>query len=73
MERLRFLDMSNNGIEVIKGKSFHRVANVERLILNNNEIELNGIGIHHPRSVGIIVIIMFVIFDTKSEKKLWCN
>lgn len=49
MEKLRFLDMSNNGIQVIKGKSYHHVSSVERLILNNNKINLNGIGFHHPR------------------------
>ncbi|CAH1713225.1 phospholipase A2 inhibitor beta [Aphis gossypii] len=49
MNKLRFLDMSNNGIQEIKGKSYHHVPNVERLILNNNKIGLNGIGFHHPR------------------------
>lgn len=49
MDKLRFLDMSNNGIKEIKGKSYHHVSNVERLILNDNKIGLNGIGLHHPR------------------------
>ncbi|XP_025203663.1 trophoblast glycoprotein [Melanaphis sacchari] len=49
MDKLRFLDMSNNSIQEIKGKSYHHVSNVERLILNNNKIGLNGIGFHHPR------------------------
>lgn len=49
MEKLRFLDMSGNGIQEIKGKSFHHVSAVERLILNNNKIGLSGIGFHHPR------------------------
>ncbi|XP_050535677.1 phospholipase A2 inhibitor isoform X2 [Daktulosphaira vitifoliae] len=46
--KLKFLDMSNNSIQSIKGKSFHHVSSVERLILNHNKIELNGIGLH-PR------------------------
>ncbi|XP_022167912.1 phospholipase A2 inhibitor [Myzus persicae] len=49
MDNLRFLDMSSNGIQEIKGKSFHHVSKVERLILNDNKIKLNGIGLHHPR------------------------
>ncbi|CAI6367843.1 unnamed protein product [Macrosiphum euphorbiae] len=49
LDKLRFLDMSDNGIKVIKGKSYHHVSKVERLILNHNEIGLNDIGLHHPR------------------------
>ncbi|VVC30165.1 Leucine-rich repeat,Leucine-rich repeat domain, L domain-like,Leucine-rich repeat, typical subtype [Cinara cedri] len=48
-QKLRFVDMSNNNIKVIKGKSYHHVLAVERLILNNNNIGLDGIGFHHPR------------------------
>uniref|UniRef100_A0A1B6DSY9 LRRCT domain-containing protein n=1 Tax=Clastoptera arizonana TaxID=38151 RepID=A0A1B6DSY9_9HEMI len=49
---LKIVDMSNNGIEEIRGKTYHRVSNVKRLILNNNEISISSadaINHHHPR------------------------
>ncbi|KAK6641117.1 hypothetical protein RUM44_012819 [Polyplax serrata] len=50
--KLRVVDMSNNKITEIFGKSYHRVSSVERLILNHNKISVsNGKGYnhHHPR------------------------
>lgn len=50
--RLRVVDMSNNKISEIYGKSYHRVSNVERLILNHNRISISsgkGYNHHHPR------------------------
>lgn len=41
----RIIDMSNNGIRDIKGKAFHHVASVTRLILNHNNIS----NYHHSR------------------------
>lgn len=44
--------MSNNKISEIFGKSYHRVSNVERLILNHNKISIStgkGYNHHHPR------------------------
>lgn len=44
--------MSNNKIHEILGKSYHRVSNVERLILNHNEISISAgedYNYHHPR------------------------
>lgn len=50
-EQLRVVDMSNNCIQEIRGKSYHRVANVERLILNHNQISISSgePNHHHPR------------------------
>ncbi|XP_065332550.1 leucine-rich repeat-containing protein 40 [Cloeon dipterum] len=53
MDNLRVIDMSNNRIRSIRGKTYHRASKVERLILNFNEISLtedNGDGVNnHPR------------------------
>lgn len=49
---LKVIDMSNNGIQEIKGKSFHHVTNVERVILNHNNISIAeeyDRNFHHPR------------------------
>lgn len=48
MDQLRILDLSNNGIQSVHGKSFHRVSKVERLILNYNSISLTTDN-EHPR------------------------
>lgn len=45
---LRVVDMSNNQIREVMGKSYHRVANVRRLILNHNRISIAE-DLHHPR------------------------
>lgn len=39
--KLRIIDMSNNHIREIHGKTFHHVQNVERLILNHNNISIS--------------------------------
>lgn len=36
--KLEVIDLSNNGIKEIQGKSFHKVTNVKRLILNHNDL-----------------------------------
>ncbi|XP_018570862.1 phospholipase A2 inhibitor [Anoplophora glabripennis] len=41
LSMLKIIDMSNNGITDIKGRTFHHVANVERLILNHNNISIS--------------------------------
>lgn len=50
---LKEIDMSNNGIREIKGKAFHHVLGVERLILNHNNISISNDvddgNFHHPR------------------------
>ncbi|KAJ3640802.1 hypothetical protein Zmor_027342 [Zophobas morio] len=49
---LKVIDMSNNGIREIKGKAFHHVPSVERLILNHNNISISNEddgNFHHPR------------------------
>ncbi|XP_043268781.1 vasorin [Venturia canescens] len=45
---LRVIDMSSNKIREIHGKSYHHVQNVERLILDFNELSLDS-EIDHPR------------------------
>ncbi|XP_023012766.2 trophoblast glycoprotein [Leptinotarsa decemlineata] len=52
MTKLRIIDMSNNGITDIKGKAFHHVTGVTRLILNHNNISISeeyDKNYHHPR------------------------
>lgn len=52
LSELEVIDMSNNGIREIKGKTFHHVTNVERLILNHNNISIaeeDDRNFHHPR------------------------
>ena len=51
---LKVVDMSNNAIQEIRGKTYHHVASVERLILDHNELSLSsakaGVEDHrHPR------------------------
>lgn len=49
---LQIIDMSNNNIRDIKGRTFHHVLNVERLILNHNNISISSdedVNYHHPR------------------------
>ncbi|CAH1114419.1 unnamed protein product [Psylliodes chrysocephalus] len=52
MTKLRIIDMSNNGIHDVKGKAFHHVVGVTRLILNHNNISISSEeerNFHHPR------------------------
>jgi hypothetical protein len=52
LSELKIVDMSNNGIREIKGKAFHHVPSVERLILNHNNISISNEddgNFHHPR------------------------
>lgn len=50
---LTIVDMSNNHIREIRGKSYHHVQNVQRLILNHNNLSISSDGDefnhHHPR------------------------
>ncbi|KAJ9591876.1 hypothetical protein L9F63_001599, partial [Diploptera punctata] len=60
-EKLRVIDMSNNKIREIRGKSYHRVSNVRRLILNHNDLSIssrNGTNHHHPRVFSNFVDLM---------------
>jgi len=47
-EKLHTIDLSNNHIQTIKGKTFHNVANVTKLILNDNDLYIVAKD-HHPR------------------------
>ena len=47
-EVLKVIDFSNNRIETITGKAFHKVSNVEILILNHNDLRISG-SETHPR------------------------
>lgn len=48
-ERLHTIDLSNNKIKLIRGKSFHNVKAVKELILNDNEILIDDDNEFHPR------------------------
>ncbi|KOC60963.1 Trophoblast glycoprotein [Habropoda laboriosa] len=48
LPHLRVIDMSNNKIQEIRGKAYHHVQRVERLILDSNELSLDP-GRNHPR------------------------
>lgn len=53
--------MSNNKIREIRGKSYHRVGNVQRLILNHNDLSISstdGSNHHHPRVFSSFVNLM---------------
>lgn len=47
-KQLEVIDLTNNGINEIQGKSFHKVGNVKRLILNHNDLYIVS-AMHHPR------------------------
>ncbi|XP_068152785.1 trophoblast glycoprotein isoform X2 [Drosophila tropicalis] len=52
-KNLKIVDMSNNHIREIRGKSYHHVPRVERLILNHNNLSISRfddeVNHHHPR------------------------
>lgn len=59
--QLRVVDMSNNKIREIRGKSYHRVGNVQRLILNHNDLSISstdGSNHHHPRVFSSFINLM---------------
>ncbi|GIY02023.1 uncharacterized protein CEXT_526521 [Caerostris extrusa] len=47
-EKLHTIDFSDNRIQTIKGRTFHNVANVTKLILNDNDLYIISKD-HHPR------------------------
>lgn len=53
LSNLKVIDMSNNQIRDIKGKSYHHVPNVQRLLLNHNNLSISNASndgkFHHPR------------------------
>jgi Leucine rich repeat len=60
---LSIVDMSNNHIREIRGKSYHHVPNVKRLILNHNNLTISStddddINHHHPRVFSNFVNLM---------------
>jgi len=46
--QLEVIDLTNNQIQEIQGKSFHKVNNVKRLILNHNDLYIVST-MNHPR------------------------
>ncbi|XP_037956048.1 toll-like receptor 4 [Teleopsis dalmanni] len=52
-KNLTIVDMSSNHIREIRGKSYHHVQNVQRLILNHNNLSISRnddvVNHHHPR------------------------
>lgn len=64
LSALRVVDMSNNHIHEVRGKSYHHVPNVQRLILNHNNLSISRFGDddavnhHHPRVFSNFVNLM---------------
>lgn len=58
-DRLHTIDLSNNKIQLIRGKTFHKVTSVRKLILNDNDIHIVSKEFHHPR--------MFTSFEDLEE------
>ena len=46
--KLEVIDLTNNQIQEIQGKTFHKVGNVKRLILNHNDLYIVST-LNHPR------------------------
>ncbi|XP_026474196.1 phospholipase A2 inhibitor [Ctenocephalides felis] len=62
LEHLRIVDMSNNRIKDIPGKAYHHVKNVQRLILNHNDLSISPDSDednhHHPRVFSNFINLM---------------
>lgn len=60
--QLEVVDMSNNHIREIRGKSYHHVPNVKRLILNHNNLSISAdeedYNLHHPRVFSNFINLM---------------
>ena len=48
LDRLHLIDFSNNNIRSIKGRTFHHVKKVKKLILDDNQLTITGENFH-PR------------------------
>lgn len=60
---LTIVDMSNNHIREIRGKSYHHVPKVKRLILNHNNLSISSnddedVNHHHPRVFSNFINLM---------------
>lgn len=62
LDNLTIIDMSNNHIREIRGKSYHHVSNVRRLILNHNNLSISRdddeFNHHHPRVFSNFINLM---------------
>jgi Leucine rich repeat len=63
LPNLTIVDMSSNHIREIRGKSYHHVPNVKRLILNHNNLSISSdddddVNHHHPRVFSNFVNLM---------------
>lgn len=63
LANLTVVDMSNNHIREIRGKSYHHVPNVKRLILNHNNLSISSdddddVNHHHPRVFSNFINLM---------------
>lgn len=63
LNSLKIIDLSSNHIREIRGKSFHHVPNVQRLILNHNNLSISRFGdgqanFHHPRVFSNFINLM---------------
>ena len=56
-ELLKVIDFSNNRIQEISGKAFHKVSNVEKLILDHNDLSISG----KTKPSGLCNIIFFIL------------
>ena len=61
-ELLKVIDFSNNRIQEISGKAFHKVSNVEKLILDHNDLSISG----KTKLSGLFNIIIICYFDLLS-------
>lgn len=77
--KLKVVDMSNNRIRDIRGKSYHHVQNVERLILNHNNLSISRnnnkeTNHHHPRVfsnfINLISLHLTDAFDDNHSPEL---
>lgn len=63
LANLTIVDMSNNHIREIRGKAYHHVPNVKRLILNHNNLSISRYdddeyNHHHPRVFSNFINLM---------------
>ncbi|XP_058823101.1 phospholipase A2 inhibitor beta-like isoform X2 [Topomyia yanbarensis] len=63
LANLTIVDMSNNHIREIRGKTYHHVPNVKRLILNHNNLSISRYdddeyNHHHPRVFSNFINLM---------------
>ena len=66
-ELLKVIDFSNNRIQEISGKAFHKVSNVEKLILDHNDLSISG----KTKTSGLCNIIFVILICFHFTNFLW--